>query len=102
VAGGTLRESLFPLPYKEPSAVLYQLLGNVVEEGRRIGSVADVDVGNMNPEAPVGTTLALLERSMKVMSGVQARLHAAMQRELRLIAGDPRLYGRHLRLRRRG
>jgi hypothetical protein len=65
---------------------LYQLLGNVVDEGRRIGSVADVQVGNMNPEAPVGTTLALLERSMKVMSGVQARLHAAMKRELRLIA----------------
>jgi len=86
VPGGTLRESLFPLPYKEPSGVLYQLLGNIVEEGRRIGSVADVQVGNMNPEAPVGTTLALLERSMKVMSGVQARLHAAMRRELRLIA----------------
>jgi hypothetical protein len=81
-----IRDSLFPLPYKEPSGVLYQLLGNVVEEGRRIGSVADVQVGNMNPEAPVGTTLALLERSMKVMSGVQARLHAAMKRELRLIA----------------
>lgn len=92
VPGGTLRESLFPLPYKEPSSVLYQLLGNVVEEGRRIGSVADVDVGNMNPEAPVGTTLALLERSMKVMSGVQARLHAAMHRELRLIAAVIRDY----------
>jgi hypothetical protein len=86
VPGGTIRDSLFPLPYKEPSSVLYQLLGNVVDEGRRIGSVADVQVGNMNPEAPVGTTLALLERSMKVMSGVQARLHAAMKRELRLIA----------------
>ena len=85
VGGGTLRESLFPLPYKEPSGVLYQLLGNVVEEGRRIGSVADVQVGNMNPEAPVGTTLALLERSMKVMTGVQARLHASLKRELRLI-----------------
>lgn len=86
VAGGTLRESLFPLPYKEPSGVLYQLLGNVVEEGRRIGSVADVQVGNMNPEAPVGTTLALLERSMKVMTGVQARLHASLKKELRLLA----------------
>jgi hypothetical protein len=86
VPGGTLRESLFPLPYKEPSTVLYQLLGNVVEEGRRIGSIADIQVGNMNPEAPVGTTLALLERSMKVMTGVQARLHAAMRRELKLIA----------------
>ncbi|MGB0402225.1 hypothetical protein, partial [Stenotrophomonas sp.] len=92
VPGGAIRESLFPLPYKEPSAVLYQLLGNVVEEGRRIGSVADVQVGNMNPEAPVGTTLALLERSMKVMTGVQARLHAAMRRELRLIANVVRDY----------
>ena len=86
VGGGTLRESLFPLPYKEPSTVLYQLLGNVVEEGRRIGSVADIQVGNMNAEAPVGTTLALLERSMKVMTGVQARLHAALKKELRLLA----------------
>jgi len=86
VPGGTIRASWFALRYKEPSGVLYQLLGNVVEEGRRIGSVADVQVGNMNPQAPVGTTLALLERSMKVMSGVQARLHAAMKRELRLIA----------------
>lgn len=86
VPGGTLRESLFPMPYKEPSTVLYQLLGNVVEEGRRIGSIADIQVGNMNPEAPVGTTLALLERSMKVMTGVQARMHAAMRRELKLLA----------------
>jgi hypothetical protein len=74
------------LPYKEPSAVLYQLLGNVVEEGRRIGSVADIQVGDMNSQAPVGTTLALLERSMKVMSGVQARLHAAMKNELRILS----------------
>lgn len=86
VAGGTLRESLFPMPYKEPSGVLYQLLGNVVEEGRRIGSVADIQVGDMNAQAPVGTTLALLERSLKVMSGVQARLHAAMKQELRILA----------------
>ena len=86
VAGGTLRESLFPMPYKEPSGVLYQLLGNVVEEGRRIGSVADIQVGDMSAQAPVGTTLALLERSLKVMSGVQARLHAAMKHELRILA----------------
>ena len=86
VPGGTLRESLFPLPYKEPSTVLYQLLGNIVDEGRRVGSIADIDIGSTNPEAPVGTTLALMERSMKVMSGVQARLHAAMHKELRLIA----------------
>ena len=86
VPGGAIRDSITFLPYKEPSGVLYQLLGNVVEEGRRIGSVADIQVGNMNPDAPVGTTLALLERSLKVMSGVQARMHAAMKNELRLIA----------------
>ena len=86
VPSGALRDALMPLPFKEPSSVLYQLLGNIVEEGRRIGSIADVQVGSTNPQAPVGTTLALLERSMKVMSGVQARLHAAMRRELRLIA----------------
>jgi len=74
------------LPYKEPSSVLYQLLGNIVEEGRRIGSVADIDISSANPNAPVGTTLALLERSMKVMSGVQARLHAALRKELRILA----------------
>jgi hypothetical protein len=92
VTGGTLRESLFPLPYKEPSTVLYQLLGNIVEEGRRIGSVADINIGNMSADAPVGTTLALMERSMKVMSGVQARLHAAMHKELRLISAVIRDY----------
>ncbi len=86
VSGGTLRESLFPMPYKEPSGVLYTLLGNVVEEGRRIGSVADIQVGDMSANAPVGTTLALLERSLKVMSGVQARLHAALKQELRILA----------------
>lgn len=87
VVGGTLRESLFPLPYKEPSAVLYQLLGNVVQEGRRISSMADLQVSDMSAQAPVGTTLALLERNMKVMSGIQHRLHAAMKQELRLLAG---------------
>ena len=86
VPGGAIRDSIAFLPYKEPSSVLYQLLGNIVEEGRRIGSVADVQVGNLNPQAPVGTTLALMERSMKVMSGVQARLHAALKNELRILA----------------
>jgi hypothetical protein len=86
VPGGAIRDSITFIPYKEPSGVLYQLLGNIVEEGRRIGSVADIQVGDMNAQAPVGSTLALMERSMKVMSGVQARLHAAMKRELRLIA----------------
>ena len=86
VPGGAIRDSITFIPYKEPSGVLYSLLGNIVEEGRRIGSVADIQVGDMNAQAPVGTTLALLERSMKVMSGVQARLHAAMKKELRLLA----------------
>ena len=86
VPGGAIRDSITFIPYKEPSSVLYSLLGNIVEEGRRIGSVADVQVGDMNPNAPVGTTLALMERSMKVMSGVQARLHAALKHELRILA----------------
>ena len=86
VPGGAIRDSIAFLPYKEPSSVLYQLLGNIVEEGRRVGSVADAQIGNLNPQAPVGTTLALMERSMKVMSGVQARLHASLKNELRLLA----------------
>jgi len=86
VPGGAIRDSITFIPYKEPSGVLYSLLGNIVEEGRRIGSVADIQVGDMNSQAPVGTTLALMERSMKVMSGVQARMHASMKNELRLLA----------------
>lgn len=86
VPGGSIRDNITFLPYKEPSAVLYQLLSNVVEEGRRIGSVAEVQISDMNSQAPVGTVLALLERNMKVMSGIQARLHASMRRELRQIA----------------
>jgi hypothetical protein len=86
VPGGAIRDSITFIPYKEPSSVLYSLLGNIVEEGRRIGSVADIQVGDMDAQAPVGTTLALMERSMKVMSGVQARLHAALKKELRLLS----------------
>ena len=86
VVGGTIKDSIVPLPYKEPSQTLMALMGNVVEEGRRIGSVGDIQVGDMNAQAPVGTTLALMERSMKVMSGIQARLHAAMKQELRILA----------------
>ena len=86
IPGGSIRDNIYPLPYKEPSTVLYQLLGNIVEEGRRIGSVADLDIGAQNPNAPVGTTLALLERNMKVMSGVQARLHASLRKEFRILA----------------
>lgn len=86
VPGGAIRDAITFLPYKEPSSVLYQLLGNIVDEARRIGSVADIQVGDINAQAPVGTTLALMERSMKVMSGVQSRLHAAMHKELRILA----------------
>jgi len=86
VPGGAIRDSITFIPYKEPSSVLYSLLGNIVEEGRRIGSVADMQVGDMNPNAPVGTTLALMERSMKVLSGVQSRLHASLKHELRILA----------------
>lgn len=86
VPGGAIRDSITFIPYKEPSSVLYSLLGNIVEEGRRIGSVADIQIGDTNPQAPVGTTLALMERSMKVMSGVQARLHAALKQELRILS----------------
>ena len=92
VPGGAIRDAITFIPYKEPSSVLYQLLGNIVDEGRRIGSVADIQVGDINAQAPVGTTLALMERSMKVMSGVQARLHAALKNELRLLASVIRDY----------
>lgn len=85
VPGNAIRDSLYPIPAKEPSAVLYQLLGNVVDEARRIGSVADLKITDMSSDAPVGTTLALLERSLKVMSGVQARIHAALKQELSMI-----------------
>ena len=86
VPGGAIRDAITFIPYKEPSSVLYQLLQNIVDEGRRIGSVADIQVGDISAQAPVGTTLALMERSMKVMSGVQARLHAALKKELRLLS----------------
>lgn len=85
VPGGAIKDNITFLPYKEPSAVLYNLLLNVVEEGRRIGSVADMKIADMNQNAPVGTTLAILERSLKVMSAVQARLHAAMKLEFKIL-----------------
>lgn len=87
VGSGKIAEAITFLPYKEPSAVLHNLLQQLVEEGRRVGSIAEVDVGDMKGEAPVGTTLALLERAQKVMSAVQARLHYSLGKELKLIAG---------------
>ena len=92
VGSGTVRDNIMPLPYKEPSATLFQLLQNVVEEGRRLAAVADVKFDAMNGEAPVGTTLAILERTMKVMSAVQARVHASMAQEFKLIAALIRDY----------
>ena len=86
VPSSSIRDNILPLPYKEPSATLFQLLQNVVEEGRRLASVTDVEFGNMNSEAPVGTTLAILERTLKVMSAVQARVYAAMEQEFKLVA----------------
>jgi len=86
VTGVTIKDSIVPLPYKEPSQVLYALLGTIVEEGRRFASVADLKIADMSNQAPVGTTLALLERTLKVMSAVQARVHSAMKHEFQLIA----------------
>jgi hypothetical protein len=85
VPSGAIKDNLMPLPYKEPSQVLYQLLGTIVEEGRRFASAADMKVSDMSANAPVGTTLAILERTLKVMSAVQARIHYSMKQELRLL-----------------
>ncbi len=85
VASGTMRDNIMPLPYKEPSQVLYSLLGTIVEEGRRMAGMADLQVSDMSANAPVGTTLAILERSLKSMSAVQARIHYAMKQEFKLL-----------------
>lgn len=85
VPSGAIKDSITFLPYKEPSQVLAQLLGSLVEEGRRFASIADLQIGDANQNAPVGTTLALMERAMKVMSAVQARLHASLKQELDLL-----------------
>jgi hypothetical protein len=86
VPGARIADSISFLPFKEPSTVLYQLLDMVIGEARRIGSTSDSDISKINGEMPVGTTFALLEREMKVMSAVQRRLHAALKKELRLIS----------------
>ena len=85
IPGGAIRDNITFLPYKEPSATLYQLLQNIVEEGRRFASISDMKISDMNNQAPVGTTLALMERNMKVMSAVQARLHASMRKEFDIL-----------------
>jgi hypothetical protein len=85
VPAGDMKNNILPLPYKEPSTVLFSLLQNIVEEGRRFASVSDATIADANQQAPVGTTLALLERTLKVMSAVQARVHAALKLEFKLI-----------------
>ena len=86
VGSGTMRDNILPLPYKEPSQVLAALMDKVVEEGRRFAATADMKVSDMGANAPVGSTLALLERQLKVMTAVQARVHFALKEELQLLA----------------
>jgi hypothetical protein len=85
VPGGVIRDNITFLPYKEPSGVLHTMLQEIVEDGRRFASAGDVKAADINGEAPVGTTLALLEREMKVISAVQARIHASMKQELKIL-----------------
>jgi hypothetical protein len=85
VPSGTIRDNILPLPYKEPSQVLNSLMNQIVEEGRRFASAADMKVSDMSANSPVGTTLAILERTLKVMSAIQARIHYAMKQEFKLL-----------------
>lgn len=85
VASGTLKDNLLPLPYKEPSQTLMTLLNQIVEEGRRFANAADLTLSDMSAQAPVGTTLAILERTLKNMSAIQARVHYSMKQELGLL-----------------
>jgi hypothetical protein len=92
VGSGTIRDNILPLPYKEPSQVLMSLLSSIVEEGRRFAATADMKVSDMGANAPVGSTLALLERQLKVMTAVQARVHFTLKQELQLLAAIIRDY----------
>jgi hypothetical protein len=85
VPSGSIRDNILPLPYKEPSQVLFALFQNIVQEGRAFASSGDVKVSDMNSQAPVGTTLAILERTLKVMTAVQSRLHYSMKQEFKLL-----------------
>ena len=85
VPSGSIRDNILPLPYKEPSQVLFALFQNIVQEGRQFASSGDMNVSDMSTNAPVGTTLALLERTLKVMTAVQARLHYTMKQEFKLL-----------------
>ena len=84
---GAIRDNILPLPYKEPSQVLMGLMNQVIEDGRRFAAVSDLKISDMSANSPVGTTLAVLERMLKVMSAVQARVYYAMKQEFRLLAG---------------
>lgn len=92
VPSGSIRDNILPLPYKEPSQVLYQLLQTIVAEGRRFAATADMQISDLSANTPVGTTLAVLERTLKVMSAVQARLHYSMRQEFKLLAAIIRDY----------
>jgi hypothetical protein len=85
VPSGTIKDNLMTLPYKEPSQTLLALLNQIIEDGRRFANAADLQISDMSSQAPVGTTLAILERTLKVMSAVQARIHNSMKRELILL-----------------
>ena len=86
VAGMDIRQSLMTLPFKEPSGTLYQLLGTLVDSGRRFASMADMKIGEMSGETPVGTTMAIIERGTKVMSAIHKRLHYSQKQEFKLLA----------------
>ena len=92
VASGSIRDNILPLPYKEPSQVLMTLLNQIVDEGRRFAGAADIQVSDMSANSPVGTTLAILERTLKVMSAVQARIHYSMKQEFKLLKAIIRDY----------
>jgi len=92
VPSGSIKDNIMALPYKEPSQVLAGLLEKITDEGRRLGSIADMNVSDMSANAPVGTTLALLERQLKVMSAVQARVHYSMKEEFKLLKNIIRDY----------
>jgi hypothetical protein len=85
IPSGSIKDNIMTLPYKEPSQVLAGLLNQITEEGRRLGSIADMKVSDMSAQAPVGTTLALLERQLKIMGAVQARVHNSMKEEFKLL-----------------
>jgi len=85
VPSGSIRDNILPLPYKEPSQVLASLMNQIIDEGRRFASAADLKVSDMSSQSPVGTTLAILERTLKILSAVQARIHYSMHEELRLL-----------------